>query len=98
MMICRIGDTGDGTCKVGDDHSATGTIIEGAAISLTEKSNIARVNDIIVSDCHNAVGRIISGSGTVYAEGSQVARIGDYFEGRFEGELITGASTVFAGG
>ena len=98
-QICRLGDTGHGTCTATDhDHSATGTIITGAGKSLTEGSNMARVSDIIISDCHDYVGRIISGSGTVIIEGNQAARVGDYFDGKFYGTLIVGANTVFAGG
>ena len=100
--VCRIGDIGYGTCTIPkSDHSTTGTIIEGAGRSLTEKSNTARLNDMIISDCaHGAIGYINSGSGTVLCEGSLVARIGDTFDGPtfINGKLISGAGTVLAGG
>lgn len=99
-LVSRIGDKGYGTCPGGDSpHSTTGTIIEGASISLTEKANTARVNDVVVSDCsHQKIGRIVEGSGTVFVEGMNIARVGDKFDGAYYGKLISGCGTVIAGG
>ena len=98
--ICRIGDIGYGLCTVPDsDHNVTGIIVAGAGRSLTEKSNIARLDDMIISDCGHSTSYINSGSGTVFVEGSPVARIGDTFSGStWDGTLISGAGTVLAGG
>lgn len=100
MLCSRMGDTGQGTCHAGGDgsHSATGTIISGASISLVGGSLMARMNDMLISDCHSAVGMIIAGSGTVFVEGLPAARVGDTFHGTFEGRLVSGAGNVLIGG
>ena len=100
MLCSRIGDTGYGTCHAGGSgsHSATGTIISGASISLVGGSPMARINDMLISDCHSAVGIIIAGSGTVFVEGLPAARVGDSFDGTFEGKLVSGCGTVLIGG
>lgn len=99
MLCSRIGDLGQGHCTGGDGHSATGKIFSGAGISLSEKANIARMNDIIISDCsHQKTGIISEGSGTVIVEGSLCARMGDRFDGSFSGTIIEGAGTVLVGG
>jgi len=101
MSLCsRIGDMGRGYCTGGDGHGdVTGTIYSGAGKSLAEGSNIARMNDIIISDCsHHKVGTIIEGSGTVFVEGSLCTRLGDSFDGAFSGTILEGAGTVLVGG
>jgi len=99
MLCSRIGDMGQGYCTGGTGHSgATGKIFSGAGISLSEKANIARMNDIIISDCHGKTGIISEGSGSVIVEGSLCARMGDRFDGSFSGTIIEGAGTVLVGG
>jgi uncharacterized Zn-binding protein involved in type VI secretion len=99
--ICRIGDTGEGTCtgpSNDDPHTITGTILTGAGTVMCEGSGVSRIGDIIEgNDSHEEIAVILTGSPSVFGEGTQIARIGDYFEGDdFEGTLITGAATVYA--
>lgn len=96
MNVCRITDSGKGTCCVKQSHPATGKIVTGASSVYAESLQVARSGDILLSDCHKAVGKIIS-TCTVYAEGMPVACLGDFFTGCFTGKLIEGCGSVYAG-
>lgn len=95
--IARIGDTVVGTCCCHSDptcQSAVGTIVAGAGTVIAESSNIARAGDIVRTNCGHT-GVLIGGSSTLIIEGALAIRVGDSCTGCFEGQVVSGAGTVY---